>query len=84
MPARIRSANPPTRGGSEPKVKSTVEETGGFQNWKTRTVGTFEAKEDLDLELEVIPQTNPGAAVMDLQQIVLHPVGETRTSKQQQ
>ena len=63
------------------QVKFTVEDTGGFQNWKTRTVGTLEIAEDSPFTLKVIPQTKPGAAVMDLRQIVLRPVTAARAAK---
>ncbi len=69
--------------GTKPagQIKFTVEDTGGFQNWKTRTMGTFETAEDSPFTLKVIPQSKPGAAVMDLQQIVLRPVRKSEVGQ---
>ena len=78
----------PGSGGAEVKVafgindagketgalKFTVEDTGGFQNFKPRVIGTVELPKLTRLALTVIPQTKPGAAVMDLRQIILRPV----------
>ena len=63
-------------GNQEPphgEVKFTVEDTGHFQNFKPRVIGTVEIPESDWLSLKVIPLTKPGVAVMDLRQIVLRP-----------
>jgi arylsulfatase A-like enzyme len=59
--------------GSE-KVAFTVKETGGFQNFEARTVGTLELAKAGRHTLTVKARTKPGPAVMDLRQIVLKPV----------
>lgn len=68
-------------GGSEVEIKCggqsarfTVEDTGHFQNFKEREVGqlTFDKPGPQTLEVRAI--TKPGAAVMDLRQILLVPV----------
>ena len=63
------------------QVRFTVKDAGGFQNFKARTVGTIETEKVSPLILRVIPQTKPGAAVMDLRQIVLRPVSDSRAAK---
>ena len=59
-----------------------VEETGHFQNFIWRTLGSIklvasDAKEPTTLTLT--PQTKPGGAVMDVRAIRLCPKGSTRT-----
>ena len=61
-------------GLSAQQFKFTVEDTGHFQNFKPRVIGTLEVSGDVALDVKVIPQTKPGAAVMDLRQILLRPV----------
>jgi hypothetical protein len=53
--------------------KMTVQDTGGFQNFLERNIGTAELTPGRHT-LTVKPQTKPGAAVMDLRQITLKPV----------
>jgi Cytochrome P460 len=52
----------------------TVEDTGHFQNFKPRTVGTLKVEKESMLTLRVTPQSKPGPAVMDLRHVVLRPV----------
>ncbi len=58
-------------GGS---VTFTVKETGGFQNFEAREVGTLKVEKPGRYTLTVKPKSKPGPAVMDLRQIVLKPV----------
>jgi arylsulfatase A-like enzyme len=51
----------------------TVKDTGGFQNFEAREVGTLNLEKAGRYTLAVKPKTRPGAAVMDLRQIVLKP-----------
>ena len=67
-------------GGAEVALKSagqsltfTVKDTGGFQAFEAREVGEFRFDEPGRFRLQVIPNTKPGVAVMDLRQIVLKP-----------
>jgi arylsulfatase A len=53
-------------------LKHTVEDTGGFQNFVERNIGTIELGAGKHT-LSVKPQTKPGHAVMDLRQVVLKP-----------
>jgi hypothetical protein len=55
------------------QLKVTVQDTGGFQNFVARTIGTIELPAG-KLELTVKPITKPGQAVMDLRSITLKPV----------
>ncbi|NJN05746.1 MAG: hypothetical protein HC814_04355 [Rhodobacteraceae bacterium] len=52
----------------------TVEDTGHFQNFKPRNIGTVEITEPGRYTLAVKPKTKAKAAVMDIRQIVLRPV----------
>ncbi len=54
-------------------LKFIVQDTGHFQNMILRTIGTVELPAGKST-LAVKPQTKPGAAVMDLRRVVLHPV----------
>jgi len=65
-------------GGSEVSVSVggsnfdfTVEDTGGFQNWKERELGTISIDKAGDNRLEVRPKTKKGGAVMDIRRIRL-------------
>lgn len=58
------------------KVRFTVEDTGHFQNFKERQLGTVTIENAGPQTLEVRALTKPGAAVMDLRQIVLVPVDQ--------
>ncbi|MCI0700435.1 MAG: sulfatase-like hydrolase/transferase [Planctomycetia bacterium] len=56
------------------KLTFTVKDTGGFQNFEAREVGTLKIEKAGRHSLTVKAKTKPGAAVMDLRQIVLKPV----------
>jgi len=69
------------QGGSEVEVqfaeqslRFTVEDTGGFQQFKPRDIGTIRLDKPGRHTLTVRPKTKAKAAVMDLRQIVLRPV----------
>jgi hypothetical protein len=71
----------PGSGGSEvtviaagQTVRFTVEETGGFQDFKERVVGRVKFEKAGPQTLEIRAEKKPGLAVMDLRQIVLTPV----------
>ena len=51
----------------------TVKDTGGFQNFEAREVGTVKLEKAGRYTLSVKAKTKPGVAVMDLRQIVLKP-----------
>ncbi len=59
-------------------VTTTVEETGGFQQFVTRQIGVVKLAQPGDYTLSVRPRTKPGAAVMDLRQVRLAPVASPR------
>lgn len=68
-------------GGSEVAVlvndstfKFEVEETGGFQNWKSRQLGIVELPHAGEHRIAIKPLTKAGKAVMDVQKVVLVPV----------
>jgi arylsulfatase A-like enzyme len=55
------------------KLEFTVKDTGGFQNFEARDVGTLKIETAGRHTLSVKAKTKPGGAVMDLRQIVLKP-----------
>jgi arylsulfatase A len=55
------------------KLTFTVKDTGGFQNFEAREVGTLKVEKAGKHTLTVTAKTKPGVAVMDLRQIVLKP-----------
>ncbi len=55
------------------KLTFTVKDTGGFQAFEAREVGTLKVEKAGRHTLTVKAKTKPGAAVMDLRQIVLTP-----------
>lgn len=61
------------RVGSQ-EIVFAVEETGHFQNFKNRTLGTVEIVAGTDDTLELRPRTKAAAAVMDVRQVRLIPV----------
>ncbi len=70
------------QGGSEVEfvvagqvLKMLVEDTGGFQNFKPRDIGSITVDKAGRYTLTVRPQTKAKAAVMDLRQVVLKPKG---------
>jgi hypothetical protein len=69
------------QGGSVVKVVSgeqslefTVEDTGHFQNFKRRELGTFSFDKPGVYELSLQPQRKAAAAVMDVREMTLVPV----------
>ena len=69
-------------GGSEVAVrvgkqelKFTVQDTGGFQNWKEVQVGEVEIGDKGLQRLVVDPVSKTGAAVLDVHKVVLTPAG---------
>jgi arylsulfatase A len=56
------------------KLTYTVKDTGGFQQFEVRPVGTVTLDTPGRLTLTVTPKSKPGAAVMDLRQVTLTPV----------
>lgn len=70
-------------GGSEVELsvdeqilKVTVLDTGGFQNFVARDIGKLTFTKPGRYTLAVKPKTKPGAAVMDLRQVVLRPASK--------
>jgi arylsulfatase A-like enzyme len=59
-------------------LKVVVEDTGHFQNFKARPVGTVKLEASGRYTLSVKPRTKPGVAVMDLRSITLKPADETK------
>ncbi|MCE9568361.1 MAG: sulfatase-like hydrolase/transferase [Planctomycetes bacterium] len=55
------------------KVTFTVKDTGGFQAFEAREIGTLKFEKPGRFTLTVKAKTKPGVAVMDLRQIVLKP-----------
>jgi arylsulfatase A-like enzyme len=55
------------------RIVFAVEDTGGFQNFKARSVGVLNLEKPGRYTLTVKPKTKPGVAVMDLRQITLKP-----------
>jgi arylsulfatase A-like enzyme len=58
----------------EQKLKFTVEDTGHFQNFKPRDLGTLTFAKPGRYTLEVRPTKKAAAAVIDLRQVTLKPV----------
>ena len=56
-----------------------VEETGHFQNFIWRTVGTIELNADETITLKLAPNSKPGGAVMDVRAVRLNPPGAKRS-----
>ncbi len=57
------------------KLKMTVQDTGGFQNFVERNIGRVELKKGAH-RLAVKPLSKPGVAVMDLRSVTLRPAAE--------
>ncbi|GEM_PF-932100 len=73
-------------GGSQVKlevenqdVNFKVHETGHFQNFIWRTIGTVQLTKADKTKLAIIPQKKPGGAVMDVRAVRLVPTGAKRT-----
>jgi arylsulfatase A-like enzyme len=71
------------QGGSEievavggDKLRTAVDDTGGFQNFKTRAIGTIALEKPGRYTLEVRPRSKRGVAVMDLRSVTLKPSKE--------
>jgi arylsulfatase A-like enzyme len=60
----------------EKKLTMPVEDTGGFQNFKARTIGTVTLSEAGRRSLTVRPIRKAGQAVMDLRSVTLRPVAK--------
>ena len=58
-------------------LKFKVEDTGGFQEWKNLDLGVVDIPHPGEQKLAVKPLTKAAKAVMDIQKIVLTPVGES-------
>lgn len=56
------------------KLTFTVQDTGGFQNFVARVVGSLTIDKPGRHTLTVTPKSKPGVAVMDLREILLKPV----------
>lgn len=61
---------------ADQKLSFTVEDTGGFQNFKARTIGSITLDQPGKHTLIVQPRTKPGGAVMDLRAVTLRPTTE--------
>jgi hypothetical protein len=57
-------------------LKTVVEDTGHFQNFKQRSLGTVRFDKPGRYTLTVRPKSKPGVAVMDLRAVVFKPVKE--------
>jgi len=64
----------PTGFGKDQALKFTVEDTGHFQNFKPRNIGTIKIEKAGEHTFLVKPLKKPGVAVMDLRQVKLTPV----------
>jgi hypothetical protein len=56
-------------------LKFTVKDTGGFQKWSDAEIGEIEIKSAGKQRLVVAPENKTKAAVLDVQKVVLKPVG---------
>jgi hypothetical protein len=59
----------------EQELKFTTQDTGGFQNWKEVPVGEIEIKAAGTQRLIIDPQNKVKSAVLDVQKVVLTPLG---------
>jgi hypothetical protein len=59
----------------EQKLNFTVKDTGGFQKWAPVKAGEVTITEPGTYRLAVKPETKSGKAIMDVQKVVLEPVG---------
>lgn len=69
----FEALDPPSDIRPEP-LRFTVEDTGHFQNFRERQLGSRDLSMAKRWKLTVKPLSKPGVAVMDLQRIVLEPV----------
>jgi hypothetical protein len=56
-----------------------VQETGHFQNFIWRTIGTVQLTKADTTQLAIVPQKKPGGAVMDVRAVRLVPAGAKRS-----
>ena len=56
-------------------LKFTVKDTGGFQKWSEVEIGEIEIKSAGNHRLVVAPENKTKSAVLDVQKVVLKPVG---------
>ncbi len=59
----------------EQKLNFTVKDTGGFQKWAPVKAGELDIAQPGTYRLMVKPETKSGKAIMDVQKVVLAPVG---------
>ncbi|MBY0514386.1 MAG: sulfatase-like hydrolase/transferase [Gemmataceae bacterium] len=71
----LEFAEPKGAAGGVGTLTFTVKDTGGFQAFEARDVGTVTLPKPGRYVLAVRPRTKPGPAVMDLRQVVLRPKG---------
>lgn len=55
-------------------MEFSVEDTGGFQNWREIKLGKVNLKVKGENKLAIVPLEKKGAAVMDVQKVILNPV----------
>jgi hypothetical protein len=55
-------------------LEFSVEDTGGFQNWRELRLGKVALNTKGENKLAIVPIEKKGAAVMDVQKVVLNPV----------
>lgn len=60
----------------EQTLKTTIKDTGGFQNFVPRDIGALKFDKPGRYTLAVKPKTKPGVAVMDLRQVKLTPAAK--------
>jgi hypothetical protein len=51
-----------------------IADTGGYQKWKELKLGTVELATKGENKIAIIPLELKGAALMDVQKVMLHPV----------
>jgi len=55
-------------------IEFSVEDTGGFQSWRELKLGKVALNVKGENKLAIVPLDKKGAAVMDVQKVVLNPV----------
>jgi hypothetical protein len=77
----IVQACPPNEAGSEytitigkASIAGTVEATGGWEHFATRSLGIIDLTETGELQVSLKPTKKPGVAVMNIRAIVLRPI----------
>ena len=61
---------------NDQELSFTVEDTGGFQDWKEIDLGTVAMDFIGENKLAIVPKTKAAKAVMDIRKIVLTPISE--------